>query len=173
MLAWLPGKATITWSFRLGLGYGANNIWAGLLREADVLGKCACAFIPWKTAYCVHITTRMLPAPRWSASKLSIDIRQYSTFSSQLTWTAKNPKWLGSYKFCQDILITCTDITTVPWVVDDKKDSQLLYRMDRTCKEWAGYWLMVAQEHLVVETWNLVGLKESKGIKHFDFHQQQ
>ena len=64
-------------------------------------------------------------------------------------------------------------VTTVPWVVDDKKDSQLLYRMDRTCKEWAGYWVMVAQEHLVVETWNLVGLKESKGIKHSDFHQKR
>ena len=44
----------------------------------------------------------------------------------------------------------------VPWVVDDKKDNQLWYKMDKTCKALVEQLVRKVSGHLVMETWSLV-----------------
>lgn len=40
----------------------------------------------------------------------------------------------------------------VPWVVDDKKDNQLWYKMDKTCKVLVEQLVRKVSGHLVMET---------------------
>ena len=40
----------------------------------------------------------------------------------------------------------------VPWVVDDKKDNQLWYKMDKTCKALVEQLVRKVSGHLVTET---------------------